>query len=153
MFLVLTSRLACDECKNDEFRHKWKWITWMEQPVATRQIYEMIKKKKNIWFEWIFGVMSTKMWKINWNDTHLSGYIRRPLSIPGQYERNAANAVSNTNPKFNAQFRIPWWTIEFRRVLQIIKSAHCTTTIDTKKAVWHVNSSVFRSRYVCKWTH
>lgn len=69
--------------------------------------------------------------------------------MPGQYDKNAANAVSNIKPKFSAQFRIPWCTIEFRRVLQTIKSAHCTTTIDTKKAVWHVYSSVLRSRYVC----
>ncbi|KYN38457.1 hypothetical protein ALC56_07164, partial [Trachymyrmex septentrionalis] len=39
--------------------------------------------------------------------------------------------------------------IELRRVLQTIKSAHCTITIDTKKAVWQVNSSVLRSLYVC----
>lgn len=82
------------------------------------------------------------------NKTHFSGYIRRPLSIPGQYDKNAANAVSNTKPKFNAQFRMPWWTIELRRVLHTIKSAHCTTTIETKNAVWQVYSSVLRSRYV-----
>lgn len=40
-------------------------------------------------------------------NTYLSGYILRPLSIPGQYDKNAANAVSNTKPKFKAQFRIP----------------------------------------------
>ena len=45
---------------------------------------------------------------------------------------------------------MPWWTMELRRVLQMIKSAHCTTTMETKKAVWHVYSSVFLSRYVCK---
>lgn len=32
------------------------------------------------------------------------GYMRSPLSIPGVYDRNAANAVSNTKPKFSAQF-------------------------------------------------
>lgn len=78
--------------------------------------------------------------------THFSGYMRRPLSMPGQYDRKAANTVSNTKPKFNAQFRMPCWKTEFRRVLQMIKSAHCTTTIDTKKAVWQVYSSVLRSR-------
>jgi hypothetical protein len=40
--------------------------------------------------------------------------------------------------------------MEFRRVLQIIRSAHCTTTMVTKKAVWQVYSSSFLSRYVCK---
>lgn len=55
--------------------------------------------------------------------------------MPGVYERMAANNVSNTIPKFKAQFLIPWWKMELRRVLQIMISAHCTTTIDTKKAV------------------
>jgi hypothetical protein len=40
--------------------------------------------------------------------------------------------------------------MEFRRVLQIIKSAHCTITMVTKKAVWQVYSSSFLSRYVCE---
>lgn len=81
--------------------------------------------------------------------THLSGNMRNPLSIPGVYERKAARAVSKIKPKLRAQLRIPWWTIELRRVLQMIKSAHCTTTMETKKAVWHVYSNVFLSRYVC----
>jgi hypothetical protein len=66
--------------------------------------------------------------------------------MPGVYDRMAANTVSNMRPKFKAQFRMPWWKMELRRVLQIMISAHCTTTIDTKKAVWHVNSNVLRSR-------
>lgn len=78
--------------------------------------------------------------------TYLSGNIRRPLSMPGVYDRTAANTVSNTKPKLRAQFRMPWWKSELRRVLQMIKSAHCTTTIDTKNAVWQVYSSVLRSR-------
>uniref|UniRef100_A0A1B0C680 Uncharacterized protein n=1 Tax=Glossina palpalis gambiensis TaxID=67801 RepID=A0A1B0C680_9MUSC len=64
--------------------------------------------------------------------------MRRPFSMPGQYERKAAKMVSNTKPKFKAQFLMPCWNIEFRRVLQMIRSAHCTTTIDTKNAVWHL---------------
>lgn len=67
--------------------------------------------------------------------THLRGYMRRPLSMPGQYDRKAASAVSKTRPKFSAQLRMPWCTIELRRVLHTIRSAHWTTTIDTKKAV------------------
>lgn len=67
--------------------------------------------------------------------TYLSGYMRRPLSMPGQYDRKAASAVSNTRPKFSAQLRMPWCTIELRRVLHTIRSAHWTTTMDTKKAV------------------
>ena len=43
---------------------------------------------------------------------------------------------------------MPCWNREFLRVLQMIKSAHWTTTIDTKNAVWHVNSNILRSRYV-----
>lgn len=38
---------------------------------------------------------------------------------------------------------IPCWKTEFLRVLQMIKSAHCTTTMLTKKAVWQVNSTIF----------
>jgi hypothetical protein len=36
--------------------------------------------------------------------THFKGYILKPLSIPGQYDKKAARAVSNTSPKFRAQF-------------------------------------------------
>lgn len=82
----------------------------------------------------------------NTGGTHLRGYIRNPLSIPGVYERKAASAVSKMMPKLRAQLRIPWCTIELRRVLQIIKSAHCTTTMDTKNAVWQVYSRALRSR-------
>lgn len=40
---------------------------------------------------------------------------------------------------------IPWCTMELRRVLHTIKSAHCTTTIAVKKAVWQVYSNFFLS--------
>ena len=46
---------------------------------------------------------------------------------------------------------IPWCMMEFLRVLQIIRSVHCTITIDMKNAVWHVYSSTFRWAYV--YTH
>lgn len=77
--------------------------------------------------------------------TYFNGYMRRPLSMPGVYDRMAANTVSKMRPKFKAQFLIPWWKMELRRVLQMMISAHCTTTIDMKKAVWQVNSNVLRS--------
>lgn len=38
---------------------------------------------------------------------------------------------------------MPCWKTEFLLVLQMIRSAHCTTTMLTKKAVWHVNSTTF----------
>ena len=43
---------------------------------------------------------------------------------------------------------MPCWNTELRLVLQIMTSAHCTTTILTKKAVWHVNSTIFLCSYV-----
>lgn len=39
---------------------------------------------------------------------------------------------------------MPCWNTELRLVLQMMTSAHCTTTILTKKAVWHVNSTILR---------
>lgn len=45
---------------------------------------------------------------------------------------------------------MPCWKTEFRRVLQMIRSAHCTTTMLAKKAVWQVNSTTFRCSYVCR---
>jgi len=42
------------------------------------------------------------------HQTNFKGYILRPLSMPGQYDKKAARAVSNTKPKFNAQFLMPW---------------------------------------------
>ena len=37
-----------------------------------------------------------------------------------------------------------WVRMEFFLVLQMIKSAHCTTTMLTKNAVWHVYSRILR---------
>lgn len=39
---------------------------------------------------------------------------------------------------------MPCWKTELRRVLQMMRSAHCTTTMLAKKAVWQVNSTTFR---------
>lgn len=84
------------------------------------------------------------------SQTYLRGYMFKPVFIPGQYVKNAAKAVSKTSAKFNTQLSIPWSIIEFLRVLQVIKSIHCITTIPTKYAVWQVYSSFFRSKYVYK---
>ena len=43
---------------------------------------------------------------------------------------------------------MPWWMMEFLRVLQMSRSVHCTITMDIKNAVWHVNSSTLRWAYV-----
>merc|ERR1719352_1912268 len=37
---------------------------------------------------------------------------------------------------------MPCWNTEFFLVLQMIRSAHWTTTMDTKKAVWQVYSKI-----------
>lgn len=39
---------------------------------------------------------------------------------------------------------MPCWKTELRRVLQMMRSAHCTTTMLAKKAVWQVNSTTLR---------
>lgn len=39
---------------------------------------------------------------------------------------------------------MPWWTIELRRVLQTMRSAHWTITIEMKNEVWQVYSRIFR---------
>lgn len=44
---------------------------------------------------------------------------------------------------------MPCWNTELRLVLQMMTSAHCTTTILTKNAVWQVNSTILRCSYVC----
>ena len=44
---------------------------------------------------------------------------------------------------------MPCWKTELRRVLQMMRSAHCTTTMLAKNAVWHVNSTTLRCSYVC----
>ena len=43
----------------------------------------------------------------------------------------------------SSTYFIFWVIMEFFLVLQMIKSAHCTTTILTKKEVWHVYSRIF----------
>lgn len=44
---------------------------------------------------------------------------------------------------------MPCWNTELRLVLQMMTSAHCTTTMLTKNAVWQVNSTILRCSYVC----
>lgn len=108
--------------------------------------------------------------------THLRGNILRATSMPGQYDRKAASAVSSNRPKmrirflrkqrrakvrtttmcvswsesrsFTCTYFIPCWRIEFLLVLQMIRSAHWTTTMLAKKAVWQVNSTIFLRSYV-----
>lgn len=102
-------------------------------PPIKRRLYKLISKpyhaRSDAWAE---------------EKTYLSGYMRNASDIPGPYERNAARRVSKTRPKLSTWLFIPWCTSEFRRVLQMIKSAHCTTTIAVKKAVWQVYSNVLR---------
>ena len=43
------------------------------------------------------------------------------------------------------QLLIPCWNTESLRVLQMMRSAHWTTTMETKKAVWQVYSRTLRS--------
>lgn len=43
---------------------------------------------------------------------------------------------------------IPCWRMEFRLVLQMIRSAHWTMTMLAKKAVWQVYSTIFLLWYV-----
>lgn len=49
---------------------------------------------------------------------------------------------------FSMTYFIPCWKTEFLLVLQMIRSAHCTTTMLVKKAVWQVNSTIFLCSYV-----
>uniref|UniRef100_A0A6B0U5M6 Putative secreted protein n=1 Tax=Ixodes ricinus TaxID=34613 RepID=A0A6B0U5M6_IXORI len=54
---------------------------------------------------------------------------------------------------FRTWFLMPWCRMEFLLVLQMIKSAHCTMTMETKKAVWQVYSRVLRFLYVHSWPY
>ena len=77
------------------------------------------------------------------------GYIRSVASVPGVYARNAAKHVSSSNPAISTLLSMPCCTIEFRRVLQIITSAHWTMTIAVKNIVWHVYSNTFHRGLKC----
>ncbi|TRY67839.1 hypothetical protein TCAL_15855 [Tigriopus californicus] len=86
-----------------------------------------------------------------------NGYIFRPLSMPGVYERRMAKQVSKTNPKFNIQLLMPCWNTEFLRVLQMTMSAHWTTTMETKKAMtasnqWYPKMNAMRKKVTPKKT-
>lgn len=72
------------------------------------------------------------------------GRSLKPVFKPGVYCNNAARAVSKNRPKFNIWFVIPCWKTDSLLVFDIMTSAHCTTTIDVKNAVWHVSSKFFR---------
>ena len=44
---------------------------------------------------------------------------------------------------------MPCWKMDRRLVLLISRSAHCTMTMEVKKAVWQVYSTTFRWPEVC----
>jgi hypothetical protein len=48
----------------------------------------------------------------------------------------AARAVSKTRALFITQLFIPCWNTDSTRVLQMMRSAHCTMTIDVKYLWW-----------------
>jgi len=60
------------------------------------------------------------------------GLVVRGLFNHGTYRSTATNTVSKTRPKLPIVFLIPCCEIDRFLVLQIIKSDHCTTTMDTK---------------------
>lgn len=43
-------------------------------------------------------------WPLGWEFTYLSGYILSATSMPGQYDRKAARAVSSNRPKMRILF-------------------------------------------------
>jgi hypothetical protein len=63
------------------------------------------------------------------------GRSLKPVFKPGVYCNKAARAVSKNKPKFNMWFLIPCWKTDSLLVLEMMTSAHCTTTIEVKKAV------------------
>lgn len=69
--------------------------------------------------------------------------IWRPRALP------KLRAREGVQPQAGPHF-MPCWKTEFRLVLQMIRSAHWTTTMLTKKAVWQVNSTTFLCSYVCR---
>jgi hypothetical protein len=55
--------------------------------------------------------------------------------------------VSKMRPKFMSGLLMPCWNIEFRRVLEIMRSAHCTITMHTKYedcAWWSASFCIIR---------
>jgi hypothetical protein len=60
------------------------------------------------------------------------------------YKSNTHCCLYKTKKEFKNKC-VACWKTEFFLVLQIMRSAHCTTTIDTKKEVWQVYSKILRS--------
>merc|ERR1719478_1342860 len=58
-------------------------------------------------------------------------------------QSQAANNVSKKRPKFRTEFRRPCCFMESQRVLQIRRSAHCTTTMLTQYAAWECINAFF----------
>ena len=57
---------------------------------------------------------------------NLRGYILRPLSIPGVYERTAARMVSKTRPKFrNLEKKLKWQRVNSSNESPKNKSETC----------------------------
>lgn len=69
-------------------------------------------------------------------DTYFNGNMRRPLSIPGQYERKAARAVSNTNPKFKI-----WFLNNTRNVLKTVQELSGKSNIKIRDILFYINTS------------
>lgn len=96
--LVPTNRRGFSSGRTFLLRRRWKWQSWREAEESTIRICNLISR-----FYWYFLSFIVHE-KDTWCYTYFNGYIRRPLSIPGVYDKMHANTVSNTKPKFNAQF-------------------------------------------------
>lgn len=65
------------------------------------------------------------------------------VTVPRALRLQGMGMMGEHKVGMDAHF-MPCWKTELRRVLQMMRSAHCTTTMLAKKAVWQVNSTTFR---------
>lgn len=77
-------------------------------------------------------------------------YIINIVTIILETSRGVRATESRVSPSLRPPHLMPCWKTEFLLVLQMMTSAHCTTTMLTKKAVWQVNSTIFLCSYVCR---
>ena len=106
-----------------DFRSKLKLIRNSHSPPLSPLIY----------FQRCYGYTAGQLQSETPAELGLCGWVSAPRVCSARW----AGLVGG------AHF-MPCWKTELRRVLQMMRSAHCTTTMLAKKAVWHVNSTTFR---------
>ena len=109
---------------------------WIRESLLVLQIRrsahctKTIETKKAVWHVWVISLTS---FLVELERAFLSYRSEDQPTAQWRWKQRKQCDMYESWP-----YLIPCWNRESLLVLQIRRSAHCTKTIETKKAVWHV---------------